>query len=281
MILPDAITTLKQIPKKNSNRVFLIDANSGEEVQYKILNEKANSIGKLLKDFGFKKGDRITVLLDNSISTVYFYFGCLYCGISVVPVNSVMTRTEINHIIKNSNSKGIAVNEYTIDKFSPSLFDNMKTVHLNFSNNKKKISPHNYFINIEKLPKVNKLISFQNVKQNDEMCLIYSAGTTSEPKAIPHSIKDIVHNAQSFGKIMNINHQNRFCNILSLMYLGGYYNLLMLPYVLNSSVVLTNVFNPTLAVSFWEPIRKNNVNTLCTFVKRKGYHNQILGINLK
>ena len=61
MILPDAITTLKQIPKKNSNRVFLIDANSGEEVQYKILNEKANSIGKLLKDFGFKKGDRITV----------------------------------------------------------------------------------------------------------------------------------------------------------------------------------------------------------------------------
>ena len=262
MILPDAITILKQIPKKNSNRVFLIDANSGEEVQYKSLNEKANSIGKLLKDFGFKKGDRITVLLDNSISTVYFYFGCLYCGISVVPVNSVMTRTEINHIIKNSNSKGIVVNEHTIDKFSPNSFDNIKTVHLNCSKNNKKTSPRNYFINIEKLPKVNKFISFQNVKQNDEMCLIYSAGTTSEPKAIPHSIKDITHNAQSFGKIMNINHQNRFCNILSLMYLGGYYNLLMLPYVLNSSVVLTNVFNPTLAVSFWEPIRKNSVNTL-------------------
>ena len=127
--------------------MFLIDANSGEEVQYKILNEKANSIGKLLKDFGFKKGDRITVLLDNSISTVYFYFGCLYCGISVVPVNSVMTRTEINHIIKNSNSKGIAVNEYTVDKFSPSLFD------ICLSN---KGSPHFVLtLDFSKLPNVN------------------------------------------------------------------------------------------------------------------------------
>ena len=46
------------------------------------------------------------------------------------------------------------------------------------------------------------------------------------------------------------------------MYLGGYYNLLILPYVLNSSVLLTTVFNPALAVSFWDPIIKNHVNTL-------------------
>ena len=50
--------------------------------------------------------------------------------------------------------------------------------------------------------------------------------------------------------------------MLSLMYLGGYYNLLILPYVLNSSVLLTTVFNPALAVSFWDPIIKNHVNTL-------------------
>jgi len=100
MILPNAITTLKQIPKKNPNRVFLIDSNTGEKIQYNALEQNANGIATLLKNFGFKKGDRIIVLLDNSISTVYFYFGCLYSGISVVPVNSVMTHDEINHIIK-------------------------------------------------------------------------------------------------------------------------------------------------------------------------------------
>ena len=262
MIVPNAIETLKQISKKNSNRIFLIDSNTGEEIRYKTLDEKANGVVKLLKDFGFKKGDRIAILLDNSISTVYFYFACLYSGISVVPINSVMTHDEINHIIKNSNSRGVVINENTKVQFNTNTSNHLKIIHLNYSNHNKKRTSHDYFINLNTLPNSTNSVLFHNVSQNDEMCLIYSAGTTSKPKAIPHTIKDLVHNAQSFGKIMNINSQNRFCNILSLMYLGGYYNLLMLPYVLNSSVVLTNVFNPTLAASFWEPIIKNHVNTL-------------------
>ena len=262
MIETNAITTLKQIPKKNSNRTFLIDSHSGKQIQYKTLDEKAKGIGKLLKDFGFKKGDRITVILDNSISTIYFYFGCLYSGISVVPVNSTMTHNEINHIIKNSNSKGIIINENTKEKFNSKSMNYLKIIHLDYFESKKKNSHHDYFIDVNALPEINEFISFQNVNQNDEMCVVYSAGTTSQPKAIPHTIKDLVHNAQLFGKIVGINSQNRFCNMLSLMYLGGYYNLLILPYVLNSSVLLTTVFNPTLAVSFWDPIIKNHVNTL-------------------
>ena len=131
MIETNAIITLKQIPKKNSNRTFLIDSYSGKQIQYKTLDEKAKGIGKLLKDFGFKKGDRITVILDNSISTIYFYFGCLYSGISVVPVNSTMTYNEINHIIKNSNSKGIIINENTKEKFNSKSMNYLKIIHLN------------------------------------------------------------------------------------------------------------------------------------------------------
>ena len=38
--------------------------------------------------------------------------------------------------------------------------------------------------------------------------------------------------------------------MLSLTYLGGFYNLLILPYVLNSSVVLTQAFDPKLSLKF-------------------------------
>ena len=47
MIETNAITTFKQIPKKNSNRTFLIDSHSGKQIQYKTLDEKAKGIGKL------------------------------------------------------------------------------------------------------------------------------------------------------------------------------------------------------------------------------------------
>ncbi len=263
MIQQDAISILKQIPKKNSNRIFLIDSITKKQISFRDLDEKAKAIGKILQDSGFKKGDRISLLLDNSIPTVYFYFGCLYSGISVVPINSVLTTDEINHIINNSNSKGVVLNENTKNKFNLKfLKKKIIKIYLEEHEVNEKYPIHALHININMLKISKEFTPFQNVTQNDEMCVVYSAGTTSQPKDISHTIKDLVHNAQSFGKIMKINEKNRFYNILSLMYLGGYYNLLILPYILNSSVVLINEFDPKLAMSFWEPVIKNSVNTL-------------------
>ena len=100
------------------------------------------------------------------------------------------------------------------------------------------------------------------MNDDDVMSIVYSAGTTATPKAVVHRIKEFVQNARLFGSALEINSENRFCNILSMTYLGGYYNLLMLPYILESSIVLTHTFDPKMAINFWEPIIKNNVNTL-------------------
>lgn len=50
--------------------------------------------------------------------------------------------------------------------------------------------------------------------------------------------------------------------MLSLTYLGGYYNLLLLPYVCESSVVLSQQYDPKLILNFWDPVIRNKVNTL-------------------
>ena len=44
--------------------------------------------------------------------------------------------------------------------------------------------------------------------------------------------------------------------------LPGYYNLLILPYVAEASVVLANAFDARSAFNFWEPVRQHGVNTL-------------------
>jgi len=259
MVSKNSITLLKEISKKNASNVFLIDSETGKQITYKNLDKKAIGIAKLLRQFGLKKNARLAVILDNSVSTVYFYFACLYSGISVVPINPIMTSNEIIHIIKNSNTKYVVINNKTKNELDNKIIRNQKIIYLH----EEEINPHyDNSINIDNLPDSTGFIPFQNVNQTDEICLIYSAGTTSDPKAIPHSIKDLIQNAQLFGKTMKINKQNRFCNFLSLMYLGGYYNLLILPYVLNSSVVLTDAFNPKTAINFWKSIIKNNVNTL-------------------
>ena len=116
--------------------------------------------------------------------------------------------------------------------------------------------------NEDNLELTQNFIPFDDVVEDDDLCIVYSAGTTGEPKAVVHSIKDLVMNAQEFGKLFAIDNKNTFYNMLSLTYLGGFYNLLILPYVLSSCVVLTQAFDPKLSLNFWEVIIRNNVNTL-------------------
>ena len=47
-----------------------------------------------------------------------------------------------------------------------------------------------------------------------------------------------------------------------MTYLGGYYNLLLLPYAGEASVVLSNAFDARSALNMWQAPRKHGVNTL-------------------
>jgi len=255
----DSIKWLQSIRKNNSNRTFLIDEQTNLEITFEKIEQIGSKIANFLLELGFSKGDRISVMLDESLILSYLYFGMLYSGISVVPINPILTKEEINHIILSSKSKGIITSKSFEEKFDFNNFEDNKIV---FYNNSEQLNLENIVeLNLEKLKKTD-FVPFTNVSSEDEMVVIYTSGTTSQPKAVVHRISDLVENAKIFGKKLNIGKEQRFCNILSPTYLGGYYNLLILPYVLESSVVLTNTFDPKSAINFWEPIEKYNVNIL-------------------
>jgi aminotransferase len=255
----DSIEWLKNIGKNNTDRIFLIDEQTNSEITFEKVEEMGSKIANFLLELGFSKGDRISVILDEPLILSYIYFGMLYSGISVVPINPILTKEEIKHILISSKSKGIITSKSFEDKFDFNNFEDKKII---FYNNSDKHNLENIIeLNFEKLKKSN-FIPFTNVTSEDEIVVIYTSGTTSQPKAVTHRISNLVENAKVFGRKLKIGKEQRFCNILSLTYLGGYYNLLMLPYVLESSVVLSHTFDPRSAINFWEPIEKYNVNIL-------------------
>ena len=85
--MENVIKFLKDIPKKNANRIFLIDSFSGNTLTFNDLHIISCKIGNYLLSKGYMKGDRIAILMDNSTALVKLYFGCLYTGIVVVPIN--------------------------------------------------------------------------------------------------------------------------------------------------------------------------------------------------
>ena len=255
----NSIQWLKEIPKKNKSRTFIVDELTGEELTFGRLHEFSCSIANQLSNLKFKKNDKICVLLPNSLDCVKFYFACLYSGIVVVPIPITSTNNEIKQILLKSNAKSILLDNKLSSKSIFKICKQTKIKILTFDNPNNKIKS---IIHLDKKLNKNKFVPFRNVSLNDPIVMIFTSGTTSEPKSVVHSFQNIIDNARYFGKEVHITKRNRFFNMLSLMYLGGYYNLLLLPYVCEASVILSSNFEPNSIINFWKPIIKHQVNSL-------------------
>jgi aspartate aminotransferase/aminotransferase len=258
----NSIQWLKEIPKKNKNREFIIDDITNTILTFGEFDEKAKNLATILKDHGFSKGDHVSIMMENSSTLAILYFACLYSGIVVIPINPSITNDEFFQITKSSNSKSIFFSDSTISKINSQDLKNSKTSVFCFGKNLTNKNSQEFIMITPELEITQNFTPFYNMNDDDVMSIVYSAGTTAAPKAIVHRIKEFVQNARMFGNMLGINSQNRFCNILSMTYLGGYYNLLILPYVLECSVVLTHTFDSSMAINFWDSIIKHKVNTL-------------------
>src|SRR5208283_5018236 len=88
---PDALAV------KDQNRSFT----------YRQTNERVNRLGDSLLALGLKKGDKIAVLLENSIEIVEIYLATAKTGLIIVPINFRLVGREIEYIVNNSDSVAI------------------------------------------------------------------------------------------------------------------------------------------------------------------------------
>ncbi len=72
---------------------------------YKALNERINKLANILLERGIKKGDRIAVLMHNSIQYVEIFFAVSKIGGILVPLNWRLATPELEFIIKDSKSR--------------------------------------------------------------------------------------------------------------------------------------------------------------------------------
>ncbi len=77
----------------------------GFSLTFKELNQKVAQFTSVLKDFGIKKGDSVSILLPNVIPCVIAYFAILRVGAIVVMNNPLYTDVELEHQFNDSDSK--------------------------------------------------------------------------------------------------------------------------------------------------------------------------------
>ena len=75
------------------------------EMSYAELDRAARGVARGLLERGFGSGDRVAVLIPNVPEFTIAYFGILYAGATVVPINVLAAAPEVTYFIEDSGAK--------------------------------------------------------------------------------------------------------------------------------------------------------------------------------
>ncbi len=220
---------LKVNAKKFPNTVALKDRKRG--FTYPELNTRVNKLAHSLVSLGLNKGDKVAVLLENSIEIVEVYLATAKTGLVIVPINFRLAGPEVEYIVNNSDAQAIIVH----DEFTPTV-DAIRA-------NVKNVGPDNYIVVGEEVEGYREYEAFMRaapdtepeaqVAPEDVWILIYTSGTTGKPKGVVRSheshIAFYLINAIDFGfdehdvclNVMPLCHINSTFFTFTFTYIGG------------------------------------------------------------
>jgi acyl-CoA synthetase (AMP-forming)/AMP-acid ligase II len=220
---------LKVNAKKFPNTVMLKD--SQRSFTYPEVNKRVNQLAHSLLSLGLSKGDKVAVLLENSIEIVEVFLATAKTGIIIVPINFRLVSAEVEYIADNSDAKAFIVH----DEFT-STVDPIKAKLAN-------IAPDNYIAVGQAVEGYRSYDGFiENASDSepdievapaDTWVLIYTSGTTGKPKGVVRSheshIAFFLINAVDFGfnehdycmNVMPLCHINSTFFTFTFLYVGG------------------------------------------------------------
>lgn len=83
----------------------------GAGLSYRSLNRYSHALAAYLQGIGLKAGDRVALMLPNSIAYPVALAGALHAGMAVVSVNPLYTARELEHQLRDSGARAIVNSE--------------------------------------------------------------------------------------------------------------------------------------------------------------------------
>ena len=230
MLLRDVVSYVH-----DENHTFLLHKikESWAEVSYKQVLHTADAVSSYFLEMGIQKGDRLGLIIENTVEWVYYDQGIQQIGGINVSIYPTLTEHEIEYILKDSEVKTLLVG-------NPFLFKKILKIANNCPD-LQRIIP--VFDDYKKhLPGTNLdagVISFANLINEGEQCislyqkdidmlrkailpsdiasLIYTSGTTGTPKGVMLTHSNFVQNVKvCLDQIPVIDKDDTFLSFLPL-----------------------------------------------------------------
>ena len=234
---------------RNPDKIFL--EISGQKFTYRRFQSLVAKVAEMFQAMGLRKGDRVCLFLPNCPEFLLCWFGLSTMGAICVPVNTAYQRDEAAYIMNDSGAKALVAHSSLLQvagqaaalatalqwKLAVDAGDALDG-WLNFS---------------DRLAQVDTVSGFPEVSPDDVSMLVYTSGTTGDPKGVMVTHQMYVAAGQGFGHWTQATSEDRFFTCLPYFHANTHYYSTMGTIATGATLVVTDRFS---ASRFWGQVRE-------------------------
>ncbi|NVJ61588.1 MAG: acyl-CoA ligase (AMP-forming), exosortase A system-associated [Gammaproteobacteria bacterium] len=225
---------IEQTAKRSPGRIALI--HKTEQLTYQQLDQQMQAFAQQLLSLDLQSGDRVAVYLPKQFETVIALFGAQQAGGVMVPVNPQLKPKQVSHILNDSQARVLVTSSTRYEQIKPEFADgNSLTVILidkTVDNTEQwlqttcetKLEPHRRI-------------------SKDLAALLYTSGSTGQPKGVMLSHLNMVEGAKSVAHYLENSAEDRLLALLPLSFDYGL-SQLTTAFLTGASVVLLDYLLP-------------------------------------
>ena len=187
-------------------------------ITWKEFDDTANKFANLLKSKGIVRGNKVAILLMNSLEWLPIYFGILKLGALAVPMNYRYTTDEIKYCLDLADCNALVFGPEFIGRVEPIADHTPLVKTLIFVGDAYVPFADHYDQLINNFPATKLDVKLD---ENDEAAIYFSSGTTGFPKAILHLHKALISSCKWEQKHHGQQHNDIFLCIPPLYHTGA------------------------------------------------------------
>ncbi|PKN25219.1 MAG: long-chain fatty acid--CoA ligase [Deltaproteobacteria bacterium HGW-Deltaproteobacteria-21] len=227
-------------------KIYMIAPEPGLTVTYSQLREESIRLGKHLLKRGLRKGDRVSFMMGNGYQTTKLFLGIMYGGFVVAPLNLQAQQSQVEYVLDHSDTKLVFFTEDQRERLEKGAGKVGRRIEL--------IKVDNDAVDLFPGDKDLSGLMLPEVTEEDEALLLYTSGTTGQPKGVILSHKNMVAGGQYTAMAHELSPEDRALCSLPLYHINGEVVTAVSPLISGGSVVMPHKFSTS---NFWELISEH------------------------
>ncbi|HHO75087.1 MAG TPA: AMP-dependent synthetase [Deltaproteobacteria bacterium] len=202
---------------------------------YQEVDSLAGKVASLLRHIGISQGERILMIMENSLESVAGYYGILKAGCVCVEVPDKSTLAEAAYYIANSGARICILSKGSARRLSDIDIEFVLSPESSFS------KPNITCFTWDEVYGQDEDPDKVMIKEDDLASIVYTSGSTGRPKGVMLSHKNLFTNTASIVSYLGLSSTDRIMAVLPFYYVYGK-TLLNTHFMVGGSVVINNRF---------------------------------------